>query len=203
MLHEMRRDAKALREHAEELVRLTIEGDLPGWLGHATRYLGVAIAMQGQTKEGIAQIRKGMAIGQRTSELLYLPITLSSLAKAQEELGQIPEAMATLGEAMKMMEQTGERHWEAEIHRLRARLLAVQGDDAGAETSFKKAIEVSRHQQAKSWELRASIGLALLWQKQSKADKARKMLAEVYGWFTEGFETPDIKEAKALLDELS
>jgi predicted ATPase len=102
-----------------------------------------------------------------------------------------------------LVEQTNERHWEAELYRLRAELLLKQGDDAGAEASLQKAVEVARRQSAKSWELRATTSLARLWQEQGRMDEARQMLAEIYGWFTEGFDTPDLQEAKALLEELS
>ncbi|MFQ5873722.1 MAG: protein-tyrosine phosphatase family protein [Dehalococcoidia bacterium] len=98
------------------------------------------------------------------------------------------------------MEQTDERHWEAELYRLRVELLLMQGDDAKAEASFHKAVEVARRQRAKSWELRATVSLCRLWQQQGKREEARQMLAEIYGWFTEGFDTPDLMEAKALLD---
>ena len=109
-----------------------------------------------------------------------------------------------------MVEEMDERYFEAELYRLRGELLLMQGDDVEAEASlhqaescFQHAIEVARHQQAKSWELRATTSLARLWQKQGRVDEARQMLAEIYGWFTEGFDTPDLKEARTLLDELT
>jgi predicted ATPase len=101
------------------------------------------------------------------------------------------------------VEETGERHWEAELYRLRGELLLAQGDETEAEASLHKAIEVARRQQAKSWELRAVITLSRLWQKQGKKAEARQILAEIYNWFNEGFDTPDLKEAKVLLDSLS
>ncbi len=117
--------------------------------------------------------------------------------------GLPPEGLTTLAEALALVEQTDERHWEAELYRLRAELLLMQGDDAEAEASLHKAIKVARRQQAKSWELRATVSLCRLWQQQGRMDEARQMLAEIYGWFTEGFDTPDLQEAKALLEELS
>ena len=117
--------------------------------------------------------------------------------------GHPEEALTTLAEALARVAETGERHWEAELHRTRAQLLLMQGDEAGAEASLMTAIEVARYQQAKSWELRATTDLARLWQDQGRVAEARQMLAEVYGWFTEGFDTPDLKEAKALLEGLS
>jgi predicted ATPase len=101
------------------------------------------------------------------------------------------------------VEQTDERHREAELYRLKGELLLLQGDDAEAEASFHKAIEVARRQQAKSWELRATVSLCRLWQQQGKLEEARQLLTEIYGWFTEGFDTPDLQEAKALLEGLS
>jgi predicted ATPase len=101
------------------------------------------------------------------------------------------------------VEQTDERHWEVELYRLKGELLLMQGDDAEVEASLQKAIEVARCQSAKSWELRATVSLCRLWQEQGRMDEARQMLAEIYGWFTEGFDTPDLQEAKALLEELS
>ena len=106
------------------------------------------------------------------------------------------------------METTDERYCEAELHRLKGELLLMQGDKTEAsfhqaESCFQHAVEVARRQQAKSWELRATVSLARLWQKQGRVDEARQMLAEIYGWFTEGFDTPDLQEAKALLEELS
>jgi predicted ATPase len=101
------------------------------------------------------------------------------------------------------VEETDERHWEAELYRLKGELLLTQGDKTEAEASFHKAIEVARRQQAKSWELRATVSLCRLWRKQGRVDEARQTLAEIYGWFTEGFDTPDLQEAKALLEGLS
>ena len=108
-----------------------------------------------------------------------------------------------MSEALAEVEQTGERYTEAEIYRLRGEMLLAQGNDAEAEASFGKAISVARRQEAKSWELRASTSLARLWQAQGKRNEARAALGEVYGWFTEGFDTPDLVEARALLKVLS
>jgi predicted ATPase len=102
-----------------------------------------------------------------------------------------------------MVEETHERYYEAELNRVRGELLLMQGDDAAAEASLQRAIEVARRQEAKSWELRATTSLARLWRKQGRTDEARVALRQVYGWFTEGFDTPNLREAKALLDEMS
>jgi predicted ATPase len=165
-------------------------------------YRGEAAAMLGQIQEGIAQMREGMMAGQTIGVRMYLPGSLCTLAEAQAKAGQPEEGLDTLDEALALVEQTDERHWEAELHRVQGELLLMQGDDAEAEASLHRAIEVARGQSAKSWELRATTDLARLWQEQGKCQEARQVLAEIYGWFTEGFDTPDLKEAEALLEEL-
>jgi predicted ATPase len=144
-----------------------------------------------------------MAAMQSEGVRCYLPGVLRSLAEAQAKAGQPGEALTTLAEALALVEETDERYFEAELYRLKGELLLAQGDDAGAEASLQKAVEVARRQSAKSWELRATTSLARLWQKQGQTDEARQVLMQIYGWFTEGFDTPDLKEAKALLDELT
>jgi predicted ATPase/DNA-binding SARP family transcriptional activator len=200
---DMRWDAHALKGHAEELLRFANEKGMPTWLGYATSFRGEAVAMLGQLQEGMAQIREGMAASQSRGLRLYFPGNLRSLAEAQARAGQPEAGLATLAEALNLVEQTDERHWEAELYRQRADLLLMQGEGAEAEASLQNAIEVARRQSAKSWELRATTSLARLWQEQGRMDEARQMLAEVFGWFTEGFDTPDLQEAKALLEELS
>jgi predicted ATPase len=203
VFHNMHRDAQAIRDDAEELARLAGEKLMPTWLGMAIRYRGEALAMLGQVQEGMAQMREGMAIHQSVDMGLWFPETLGALAEAQAKAGNPQEGLATLAEALDVVEQTGERCWEAELHRLRGELLLIHGNYADAEASLQHAIEITRRQQATSWELRATTSLSRLWQKQGRVGEAREMLAEVYGWFTEGFDTPDLQEAKALLDELS
>jgi predicted ATPase len=207
MLSEMRRDALALKEHAEELMRLASEKmaseKIPVWLPEGQRYWGSALVMLGQVDEGIVQIREGLAAIQSSGTWCAMSEALCYLAKAQAEAGQTQEGLATLAEAIAFVERTDQRHLEAELHRLRAELLLLQGNEADAEASLQQAIEVARRQQAKSWELRATTSLARLWQQHGRADEARQALAEIYDWFTEGFETPDLQEARALLKELS
>jgi DNA-binding SARP family transcriptional activator/predicted ATPase len=203
MFHAMDRNAQAMKDSAEELARLAGEKLMPTWLGMAVRCRGQALAMLGQAQEGMAQMREGMAIHQAVDAGLWLPGTLGALAAAQAKAGSPQEGLATLSEALDLVEQTGERCWEEELHRLRGVLLLMQGNEADAEASLQHAIEIARRQQARSWELRATTSLSRLWQKQGRVGEAREMLAEIYGWFTEGFDTPDLQEAKALLDELS
>jgi predicted ATPase len=201
-LSEMHRDAEALKDHAEELIQLADE-KVPAWSAAAPCFRGEALIMLGQVQEGMAQLREGIAAHQGISVGYYLPRRLGFLAEGQAQAGQPEEGLGTLAEALALVEQTGERYWEAELHRLKGELLLMQGDEAEAEASFQKAIDVARRQQAKSWELRATTSLCRLWQEQGRIDEARHMLAEIYGWFTEGFDTLDLREAKALLEELS
>jgi predicted ATPase len=202
MVSEMRRDAQALKDNAEELARLADE-KVPVWSGAGIFSRGEALAMLGQVQEGMAQMREGIAGLQSIGVRFYSSGRLCSLAGAQAKAGHPEEGLITLAEALALVEQTGERYWEAELYRLKGELLLAQGDDTEAEASFRRAIEVAQRQQAKSWELRATVSLARLWQEQGRIDEARRMLAEVYGWFTEGFDTPDLQEAKALLEELA
>jgi predicted ATPase len=202
MFNKMRREAQAVKDNAEELMRLSKE-KVPAWFDTGTYYRGEALAMLGQVQEGIRQIREGMAASQSIGARCYLSGILGALAEAQAKAGHLEEGLVTLAEALALVEETNERYCEAELYRLRAELLLMQGDDAEAEASFHKAIEVARRQQAKSWELRAAISLARLWQKQGRTDEAGQVLGQVYGWFAEGFDTPDLKEAKALLDEIA
>jgi adenylate cyclase len=203
MLAEMRRDAGALKATSEELVRLANEKGMQGWLAVGIWHQGEAAARLGQVHEGIARMREGMGVFQSRGYRVYLTRELCYLAEAQWNAGQPEEGLNTLAKALAMVEESDERHWEAELHRVRAELLLVLDEDVAAEASYQKAIEASRRQEAKSWELRASTGLARLWREQGRIEDAREMLGEIYGWFTEGFDTPDLMEARALLEVLS
>jgi predicted ATPase len=203
LFNEMRRDAQALKGNSEELVRLANEKGIPTWLGQGTCFRGGALAMLGQVQEGIAQMREGMAAMQSEGVRCYLPGVLRSLAEAQAKAGHPEEALTTLAEALALVEETDERYFEAELYRLKGELLLAQGDDAGAEASLQKAVEVARRQQARSWELRATTSLCRLWGRQGKREEAHHLLVEIYGWFSEGFDTPDLEEARAVLEELS
>ena len=136
---------------------------------------------------------------------MFTPLYLSNLAWAHTELGQFDDALRCIGEAMTVVETTREKWCEADIHRMAGEiaLLSPEPDAAKAEAHFERALAVARQQQAKSWELRAAMSMARLWRDQGKPRQACELLAPVYGWFTEGFDTLDLKEAKALLDELA
>src|SRR5215510_8645475 len=133
-----------------------------------------------------------------------MPIFLAYLAAAYAQIGQVDEGLHVLAEALAVVDTTGGRNHEAELHRLHGELLLQQPvpEAPVAETCFQQALDVARRQQAKSWELRAATSLAQLWQQQGKQAEARELLAPIYGWFTEGFDTADLQEAKALLEEL-
>ena len=153
----------------------------------------------------IAQMHQGLAAFRATGAETIRPYFLALLAETSAKAGQHGAGLTLLAEALAVINDTGERRWEAELYRLKgAVLLALSaGHDAEAETCFRQALDIARRQQAKSWELRAAMSLARLWQRQGKRDAARQLLAETYGWFTEGFDTADLQEAKALLDELA
>jgi predicted ATPase len=168
------------------------------------------LVKQGQQTEGIAQIQQGLAAHQATGAKLWHPYYLALLAEAYEQTGQIEAGLSMLAEALAAMDKTGERYYEAALYRLKGTLTLrskVQGPksyvEKEAEECFHAAIEIARRQGAKSLELRAVMSLARLWQQQGKKAEARQLLAEIYNWFTEGFETKDLQEAKALLEELT
>ncbi|MBS3783881.1 MAG: AAA family ATPase, partial [Anaerolineae bacterium] len=203
VLNQMRRDAPALKEDAEELMGISEGMWSPSFLGQGTAFLGEALAELERVEAGIEQIHEGMVISQSIDARCFLSATLAALAKAQAKDGQPEVALATLSDALAMVEETDERYYEPELLRLRGKLSLTQGDEAEAEASFHKAVRVARRQRAKSWELRSTVSLCRLWQKQRKQEKAWQRLAEIYSWFTEGFDTPDLREAKALLEELA
>jgi predicted ATPase len=175
---------------------------------------GWAEAIQGQKDEGIDQIRQGLNNYQRQGAKVVRPYYLSLLAEAYEKKGQVQEGLAALAEALDETRQNGEKTYEAELHRLKGELLLKSKSpknsksrnrdlESEAEHYFFEAIEIARQYQEKSLELRAVMSLSRLLRQQRKKREARQMLAEIYGWFTEGFDTADLQEAKALLQELA
>jgi predicted ATPase len=170
---------------------------------NALGLLGWAHVAQGAVEEGEAEIRRNLAIWQATGAEFNRPHVLTWLAEAAGKLGRIDEGLDLLAEALALGEKTGERLYEAETRRLQAEFLLQQGRSAKAEAGFWQAIEVARQQSAKSLELRATVSLSRLWQSQGRRMDARHLLAEIYGWFTEGLDTADLKDSKALLEELA
>ena len=204
-LHHCRREAQAVQERAEAALTLAMEQGFPHWEAFGTLFGGWALAEQGHGDAGLAQIHQGLAAMRATDTGLSWPSWLTVLIEAYSTVGQADEGLAVLADALHIVETTGEHFWEAELHRLKGELLLKQStpDAVQAASCFHHALAVARHQQAKSLELRAAMSLSRLWQRQGKRAEARELLAPIYGWFTEGFDTPDLQEAKALLEELA
>src|SRR5262249_33679548 len=167
-------------------------------------YRGWVLAMQGQGEEGLAQVHQGIAAWRATGSALLVPYFYTVLADVCAHLGHTEDGLQALAEAHTLVEQHEERWWEAEVYRLRGVLLLRQPGtpQAEAEGGLEGALDVARRQEAKSLELRAAMSLARLWQQQGQRAKAHELLAPIYGWFTEGFDTADLQEARALLEEL-
>ena len=204
-IHQFRREARLTQERAEALMTLSTEQRFAFWLVSATVLRGWALAEQGQGEEGIAQLRQGLATWQAMGEALYQPRFRALLAEAYGKVEQTEAGLAVLAEVLAEVHKNGLCYCEAELYRLKGELLQQQAAGRGgeAEACFRQGLDVARRQQAKSLELRAAISLSRLWQHQGKPDAAHHLLAEIYGWFTEGFSTADLQEAKALLEELS
>ena len=166
---------------------------------------GWALAQQGKAQEGIEQLHQGLIAFRATGAELSRPYWLALLAEAYGTTGEPEAGLTALAEALTLVDTTGERWYEPELYRLKGELLLQHSSDnqTEAETCFHHALDIARNQQAKSFELRAATSLARLWQQQGKRQEAHDLLAPVYNWFTEGFDTADLKDAKALLDELA
>jgi predicted ATPase len=206
MLRQYCREAPAVHESAEATRAIGTEHGLSLWLANGLVMGGWALAEQGACAKGIALLRQGLtdwaATGAETHRTYFLGLLAEALARA----GQIEEGLGVLVEALALMQGSGTVFHGAELHRLRGEFLLRQGVAEGAcreaEDGFRRALAIARQQQAKSLELRAAMSLTRLFQRQGRQAEARPMLAECYGWFTEGFETPDLQEAKALLHDL-
>jgi predicted ATPase len=203
--HYMRRESQRVQERAEMLITLAREGEFAMGLAWGTLLRGWALAVQGRGEEGMAQIRQGLTAVQATGARLGEPLYLLILAEALGQAGHLGEGLEALAKALEVAHHSGERYLEAELYRLKGEFLGMQSTDnmREAEACLHQALTIARHQQAKSWELRAAMSLARLWQQQGKRAEAHAMLAPIYGWFTEGFGTADLLEARALLDELA
>jgi predicted ATPase len=204
VLHHLRREAVQTRAHAEASMTITTDRGFPQQVAVAMPLRGWALAASGQGVEGIAQIRQGLGAFRATGATRDRLEHLALLAEASAQMGQTAEGLVALAKALATLDQSDMRLWEAELYRLRGELLLQHAvaQPGEAETCFRQALDIARRQQAKSLELRAAMSLCRLWQRQGKRDAARQLLAEVYGWFTEGFDTADLQEAKALLEEL-
>ena len=228
--HQHRREGLLAREQAEAVITLATEQGFPYWVALGTMLRGGALAEQGQVEESIAQMQQGLTAFRASGAETLRPYWLAVLAEAYGKGGQVEEGFAVLAEALAAVNSRRERWWEAELYRLKGELTLQSQASPGqvsdksqanqdkskdtdprplipdpqgeAEACFRKAIEIARCQSAKSLELRAGMSLARLWQQQGKQAEAHTLLAEIYVWFTEGFDTKDLQEAKTLLDEL-
>jgi predicted ATPase len=206
ILHQkLRGNARVAQEMQESVISLSAEHGLANWLPPATIMRGGAIAEQGRHKEGIALMQEGLAALRATGAGIGLPYYLCLLAVAHAENGNFKDGLEAMVEALKIIDEGGDGYCEPETYRLEGEVLLKQnGSNARkAQVCFERAIEIAREQSAKSYELRATTSLARLLGQQGRRDGARTMLADIYNWFTEGFATADLKDAKALLDELS
>ncbi len=219
-VHQLLRKEQDTQEQAEILISLCNEQGFTLFLAWGTIMQGWAFAEQGQKEEGIVQMSQGLAAHQATGAEMGQTRYLALLAEAYGKMGQIEKGLSMIAEAISIVSRNGERNYEAELYRLKGELILqqfkVQGSTFNVENPqsafpnpqleveecFLKAIEVAQQQQAKSLELRATMSLTRLWQQQGKQHEAHRMLSEVYNWFTEGFDTKDLQEAKSLLDAL-
>jgi predicted ATPase len=204
ILLQLRRESKAAEELRGKAINLSTEHGFPYFLAWGMILRGWALTEQGQ-RDGIAVIREGLGAYRATGAGSFRPYHLAVLAGGYKSAGQADDALAAVAEALTWVDKSDERFYEAELHRLKGELLLKQSNsnDADASNCFERAIEIARKQSAKSWELRATISLARLLETQGRREEARVMLAEIYNWFTEGFDTADLKDAKALLEQLN
>ena len=187
------------------MIPLSTEQGFPLRVAQGMIMRGWALAARGRREEGIAPMQQGLTALRATGAPLHQTFYLALLAETHGTLHQPEEGLRILSAAFVLVDTHDERWWEAELHRLKGELLLQQSSDnqAEAETCFHKALDIARHQQAKSFELRSATSLARLWQQQGKRQEAYNLLAPVYHWFTEGFDTADLRDAQALLDELT
>ena len=206
-LHQLRREGQAAQEQAEVLIALADQQGLPQYLGHGILLRGSELVAQGQEEEGMAQMRQGWAAYRTTGARFRGSHFLALLAEACMKVQHVEEGLSALTEALTAVDDTGGRYYEAELYRLKGELLLVRDAPrpqvVDAEASFRQALALARRQQAKSLELRTAMSLSRLWQRQGQRQEAHDLLAPIYGWFTEGFDTADLQEAKALLEALA
>jgi predicted ATPase len=199
------RDIATVCAHGNDCVALASEHGFPQYAAYGRVLQGWADAQTGEATTGIARIRDGMAAAEATSTRVVTPLFLTLLAEALAFAGKMKEGLAALDDALAKATASGVRGWDAEIYRLRGELTGrlPHPDPAKAEESFRTALAIAREQGTRGYELRAATSLARLWHEQGRRGEARDLLAPLYGWFTEGFDTADLKDAKRLLDELA
>jgi len=204
-LHLLHREADEGQRWAEKTIEISEKYVLPLTLAQGRFHLGWALAEQGRLVQGIELIRDGITATRATGALMGFPFFLSVLACAYLDSGELRQAAATLDEALSVATEARALYFFPEVLRTKGKLLFLQDPDhpESAQACFQQSVTAARDQGAKSLELRAATSLARLWRDQGKHTEARDLLAPVYGWFTEGFDTLDLKEAKALLEELA
>jgi predicted ATPase len=202
MLLSLDGEKAALDERADELASVATEQGFPYWRAHGIVYRGWAKVKNGDVAEGMSLLRSGLIAYRATGTQAWMPRFVALLATTCEIAGQVAEAVTLLDEALQIAGRTGERWFAAELYRHKGQLLLRQAHFEAAEELYRKALSIAREQGASLWELRAAASLARLRRDQGRRAEARDLLAPVYNWFTEGFDTPDLKEAKALLDSL-
>jgi predicted ATPase len=204
ILHQLCREMRGAQECAEAAISLALEQGFPQWQAVGDILGGWSLVHQGPEQGGITQLHQGLTIHHALGAGILRPYFLALLAEAHGTLGKPEEGLARLTEALTLVDTRGERWYEPELYRLKGEFLLQQSLDhqAESETCFHHALDIARHQQAKSFELRTATSLARLWQQQGKRQEAYDLLAPVYNWFTEGFDTADLKDAKALIEEL-
>jgi len=207
ILSQFRREGTSVQASAEAIITLATEQGFAYRLGAGMILRGWALAHQGHVHEGVEQLRQGLAAWRAVGAGLVQPYWLAMLTEAYWWAGQFESGLHTVAAALAAGQHNHEPWWDAHLYWLKGGLLRAQHGTTHqtheVEACFRHALAVARHQQAKSLELRAAMSLSRLWQRRGKRDEARQVLAEVYGWFTEGFDTADLQEAKALLDELA
>jgi predicted ATPase len=203
--HHGRREVHAVQAQAEAAMILATEQGFPYWFAWGSIFRGWARAAQGQRAEGLTEMRQGLTAYRLTESALDWPRCLALLAEVHGKAGQADEGLRILGEALAAVATTEERFYEAELYRLQGELVMAMATDKQreAEACFQQALTVARQQEAKWLELRAAMSLARLWQQQGQRTAAYDLLAPIHSWFTEGFDTGDLQEAKALLEELA
>jgi class 3 adenylate cyclase/predicted ATPase len=195
-------DDAALGKRADELAAMSTERGFAFWGALGSIYRGWVMVKNGDVTEGISLLSRGSTAWRATGTDALMSFNIALLARAYEISGQVEEGLTLSNEALQIVENTGERWLAAELHRLKGQLLLQQGHSEAAEELYRKALSIAEKQGAKFWELRAAASLAQLRRDQSRHAEARDILAAVYNWFTEGFDSPDLRQAKALLDEL-
>jgi predicted ATPase len=203
LLQQLCADATIARTHAEHALALTSKYQAPNYRAWADILVGYALALEQPTEERIGRLRSSIIAFKAAGARLRLPYYLSLLAHVYGKAGRAGEGLACIDEALSEARTNNERWWDAELHRQRGELLLLHGADAtDVEAALLRAVSIARSQQAKSLELRATMSLARLWSAQRRSDEAKHRLEEVYNWFTEGFETPDLQAARLLLAQL-